>query len=1058
MKTPIRVLIIEDSEDDKELLLRELARGGYNPEYECLETGEALNKALDKQSWDIILSDYAMPKFDGPTALKMVKARGLDIPFILISGTIGEDIAVAAMKSGAQDYIMKGKMARLVPAIERELKEAEVRRQRKLADEKLIQSQRDLQEYFEDDISAVYVISAEGQILNCNKTFVSLFGFENQAQTENFNITQLFKNPHDRTELIRRIKENGRVENYLVDFISKDGKTINSIINSIGKFDESGELVSSRGYIVDITQLIKAEEEIKANESKLKSLVEILQYESVTIQEFLDHVLEEAIKLTKSKIGYIYHYSEENKEFTLNSWSKEVMKECTIQQKQTIYQLHKTGIWGEAVRQRKTILVNDFRATHPLKKGYPNGHVHLNNFLTVPVFYQSKIVGIVAVANKETNYSEIDVLQLTLMMNSVWKVLERRKAEETLRISETKLRAIFSAMNDVILVLDKNGRYLEIAPSNPSLLYKPSDELIGKTIHDVFSKKQADFFLDHINQCLDMQQLVTLDYTLEIENKTIWFSANLTPLSSDTILLVSHDITERKQTEREITMLGHALKSINQCVSITDLKDKIIFVNHAFLETYGFNERELIGENITMVRSSNNPPDVVSEILPYTLLGVWKGELINKRKDGSEFPIALSTTIIKGKDGIPLGLIGVAADITKRKDAEQKLILALEKAQESDRLKSAFLANMSHEIRTPMNGILGFSELLKEPGLSGEEQQEYVKIIEKSGVRMLNIINDIVDISKIEAGLVTANFRDVNINGKIEFMYQFFKPEIEGKGIQLFFKNGLPNETAIIHTDEEKLYAILINLVKNATKYTDSGFIEIGYNLVKEDLSAPLIAFYVKDSGIGIPKDRQKAIFERFIQADISDSRAYQGAGLGLSISKAYVEMLGGTIWVESEIDKGSTFYFTIPYDTESNEKIVETQDLPCEVKKVHDNNLCILIVDDDDISRSYLALISKKFSKNVLFAENGKEAVELVRNTIDLDLILMDIKMPVMNGYEATFQIRQFNKEVIIIAQTAFGLEGDRKKSIEAGCNDHISKPIRRDELTGLMQKYFKK
>jgi signal transduction histidine kinase len=249
-----------------------------------------------------------------------------------------------------------------------------------------------------------------------------------------------------------------------------------------------------------------------------------------------------------------------------------------------------------------------------------------------------------------------------------------------------------------------------------------------------------------------------------------------------------------------------------------------------------------------------------------------------------------------------------------RKKAEEELKASENHAQESDRLKSAFLANMSHEIRTPMNGILGFAELLKEPGLTGEEQQEYIRIIEKSGARMLNIINDIVDISKIEAGLVTANLRDVNINGKIEFVYKFFKPEIEEKGIQLFFKNGLPNVNAILHTDEEKLYAILINLVKNAAKYTDSGLIEIGYKLVNKDIKMPLIEFYVKDSGIGIPKDRQNAIFERFIQADISDAKAYQGAGLGLSISKAYVEMLGGTIWVESEFGKGSTFHFTIPY------------------------------------------------------------------------------------------------------------------------------------------------
>jgi hypothetical protein len=241
-----------------------------------------------------------------------------------------------------------------------------------------------------------------------------------------------------------------------------------------------------------------------------------------------------------------------------------------------------------------------------------------------------------------------------------------------------------------------------------------------------------------------------------------------------------------------------------------------------------------------------------------------------------------------------------------------ELILANEHAEESDKLKSAFLANISHEIRTPMNGILGFSELLKEPGLSGDQQQEYIRIIEICGARMLNIINDIIDISKIESGLMTVNKKDTNINEEIEFIYIFFKPQVEEKGMQFLFKNTLSNKEATIKTDSEKLNSILTNLVKNAIKYSNEGTIEFGY--IKKDT---IIEFYVKDTGIGIPKDRQLAIFERFIQADIADKMAQQGAGLGLSISKAYVEILGGKIWVESEEGIGSTFYFTLPYNVE---------------------------------------------------------------------------------------------------------------------------------------------
>ncbi len=249
----------------------------------------------------------------------------------------------------------------------------------------------------------------------------------------------------------------------------------------------------------------------------------------------------------------------------------------------------------------------------------------------------------------------------------------------------------------------------------------------------------------------------------------------------------------------------------------------------------------------------------------------------------------------------------------KVQDRTNQLQKAKERAEQSDKLKSAFLANMSHEIRTPMNGILGFAELLKEPRLSDEQQHKYIGIIEKSGERMLNIINDIVDISRIEAGLMDVTLKESNINEQLDYIYTFFKPQVKAKGMQFRPPGLLPDEKAIVVTDREKLFAILTNLVKNAIKYSNEGTIEFGCG---ENGSA--LKFFVRDTGIGIPKDRQHAIFDRFVQADIEDRDARQGAGLGLAISKAYAEMLGGEIWVESEKGKGSSFYFTIPFVVKS--------------------------------------------------------------------------------------------------------------------------------------------
>jgi hypothetical protein len=354
-----------------------------------------------------------------------------------------------------------------------------------------------------------------------------------------------------------------------------------------------------------------------------------------------------------------------------------------------------------------------------------------------------------------------------------------------------------------------------------------------------------------------------------------------------------------------------------------------------------------------------------------------------------------------------------------------------------------------------MNGILGFSELLKTPGLTGDQQQQYISIIEKSGKRMLNIINDIVDISKIEAGLVNITVSDTNITELYSFIFTFFKPEAESKNILLICKNDITAIDFSIQTDKEKVYAVLTNLVKNAIKYTLAGTIEFGYRVTAES-ETPEIEFYVKDTGIGIALNRQQAIFERFIQADIADKMALQGAGLGLSISKAYVEMLGGRIWVESEEGKGSAFYFTLPFNPATALKGNDEQTPVYENISDTDKKLKILIVEDDDTSEMLISLIVEKISKEIISVTTGTEAVEACRNNPDLNLILMDIKMPDMDGYEATRRIREFNNTVAIIAQPAYGLSGDKENAIAAGCNDYISKPIKQTELMELIHKHI--
>lgn len=386
-------------------------------------------------------------------------------------------------------------------------------------------------------------------------------------------------------------------------------------------------------------------------------------------------------------------------------------------------------------------------------------------------------------------------------------------------------------------------------------------------------------------------------------------------------------------------------------------------------------------------------------------------------------------------------------------EQKKELQEAKEKAEESDLLKSAFLANMSHEIRTPMNGILGFVELLKQPILSGEDQQNYVRIIEESGKRMLNIINDIISISKVEAGQSEVFYSETNINDQIKYIHSFFKQEAKNKNIELYYKTGLSDQDSMVVTDREKIYAIFTNLVKNAIKFTQRGFVELGY-----EKKGDYMEFYVRDTGVGIRPDQQSIIFERFRQANDSLSREYEGAGLGLAISKAYVEMIGGKIWVESDLGKGSVFYFTIPYQRQAIVDSIPVFTKPTEVEILNISGLKVLVAEDDLVSNKLLSAMIGPFTKEVIRVKTGVEALEVCRNNPDIDLVLMDIQMPQMDGYEATKLIREFNREVVIIAQTALGMKGERERALNAGCTDYLAKPIKYVELSEMIKKYFGK
>jgi len=375
---------------------------------------------------------------------------------------------------------------------------------------------------------------------------------------------------------------------------------------------------------------------------------------------------------------------------------------------------------------------------------------------------------------------------------------------------------------------------------------------------------------------------------------------------------------------------------------------------------------------------------------------------------------------------------------------EESLRKAIEKAQESDRLKSAFLSNMSHEIRTPMNAICGFSNLLNDSSINEEQKQSFVEIININSQQLLGIINDIIDISKIESGQITVARYKFSLNNLIRELELLFSQTAKLQGIELRVHLGLSDEEDIIESDEVKIRQIVNNLVFNALKFTQKGTIEFGYNLKENYLK-----FFVADTGIGIPSDKFKPIFERFQQVENGVSQSRNGTELGLPISRAFAELLGGEIWLTSELGEGTTFYFTIPYLPMGESKGISHK-LPeklCELK-----NIVVLIAEDDEPNYLYLKELLKTTGAIVLRAKNGREAVDVCLNQ-KVDIVLMDIKMPVMDGLEATQELRGKGVEIPIIVQTAYALSEDRAKITSVGCNYHISKPINQAELFSALE-----
>jgi PAS domain S-box-containing protein len=499
-------------------------------------------------------------------------------------------------------------------------------------------------------------------------------------------------------------------------------------------------------------------------------------------------------------------------------------------------------------------------------------------------------------------------------------------------------------------------------------------------------------------------------------------------------------------------------------IFISDVRGKILFANEALaLILECGSVKDLLSLNIRELFKNTGDMDILIDRLSESgKVNEFEAEFL--LKTGKTKHVIISVNRESDK------LSGMILDITDRKLAaerlmnyQKELIHARLKAEQSEKLKTEFLANMSNDILTPINTLIGFSELLSNPDLTEQKVTGYVHQINESGNYLLNLIDNIIDIAKIKSGEVKIILTECKINQMLLDLYDTYDRERREKGkeqIHISLRRAIKEKDFAIMTEPYRLKRILANLLNNAVKFTESGSVEFGYTMKDEPDSndEQTVQFFVKDTGKGISKEKLNLVFDRFRYNDHSYTKPFDGAGLGLPVSKAYVELLGGKMWYKSEVNKGSEFYFSLPYKpVESHVSIESSNGISGEYEDLRD--LTLLIAEDIESNYQYIELILKKTKAGLLWAKNGKEAVEIYRNNHEnIDFILMDLRMPIMSGYEAIAEIRKINKDVPVIVQTAYAQIEDIQKIRETDCNDYITKPLSKETLLKTILKYVRK
>jgi PAS domain S-box-containing protein len=707
-----------------------------------------------------------------------------------------------------------------------------------------------------------------------------------------------------------------------------------------------------------------------------------------------------------------------------------------------------------------------------------------------------------------TSTTAIMVQGERMVLVTLQDITERKKAEMIIKLQYNIARASITTRNlnelfdsvksELNRVIDSENIFIALYNEETEMFYSPFMKNEKEDIREWPAEKSLSGWLIRRNRPLllhkdDIMRLYQegnidligtvseawLGIPLKTDGKLLgafvvqnYDDASVYDQSSIEIMeLVAHELSmfiDRQHSEEKVNKLTRAVEQSSVAVVITDKDGRIEYVNPFFTELTGYRREEVMGRNPNILQSGQHSKAFYQELWNTILAGKeWEGEFRNKKKTGELYwEKAVITPIVNDK-GLIKNFVAVKEDITERKKMLEELVRAKEKAEENDRLKTAFLNNMSHEIRTPLNAICGFTEVLNNTEITEEKRERLVSIIQNSSNQLLSIVTDILTISSLETKQEKVYIEKASVNTIIDDLLLIFKQQASDRNISLYAKKDLSDKASVIYTDNTKITQILSNLLSNALKFTHEGFIDFGYELIDLPASArpgsvsnsnlpasedpgSVLQFYVKDSGIGIKPEVQETIFDRFIQADKSISSLYGGTGLGLSISKAFAELLGGEIWVESQPEKGSAFYFTIPY------KPAEKPDKTPPPPKINNTSGVVLVAEDEENNYLLIEEYLSDLDLKLIHAKDGQEALDICQSNSNIDLILMDIKMPIMTGDEAAKRIKEINPNLSIIAQSGYALEHEIKRYKEL-FDDYLAKPIKQNDLRECVMKFIK-